>query len=77
VHAEGVDSVARIGLLVQAELVLEENADIAQRGAKETHHECTSVVDEARRRSNDDEASHSSRGDACGEEEVRTKIQHS
>jgi hypothetical protein len=35
------------------------------------------VVDEARCRSNDDEASHSSRGDACGEEEVRTKIQHS
>jgi hypothetical protein len=77
VHAEGVGIVARVGLLVQAQLVLEENADIAQRGAKETHHEGTGVVDEARRRSDDDEASYSSRGDACGEEEARTKIQQS
>jgi hypothetical protein len=57
VHAEGVGIVAHVGLLVQAQLVLEENADIAQRGAKETHHEGTGVVDEARRRSDDDKAS--------------------
>jgi hypothetical protein len=60
VHAEGVGIVARVGLLVQAQLVLEENAAIAQRGTKETHHEGTGVVDEARRRSDDDEASYSS-----------------
>ena len=77
VHAERVDSVARVGLLVQAEFVLEENADIAQRGAKETHHEGTGVIDEARRRSDDDKASYSSRGDACGEKEARTRIQQS
>jgi hypothetical protein len=77
VHAEGVGIVARVGLLVQAQLVLKENAAIAQRGTKETHHEGTGVVDEARRRSDDDEASYCSRGDACGEEGAWTKIQQS
>jgi len=77
VHAEGVGIAARVGLLVQTQFVLEENAAIAQRGAKETHHEGTGVIDEARRRSDDDKASYSSRGDACGEKEARTKIQQS
>ena len=76
-HAEGVGIAARVGLLVQAELVLEDNAAIAQRGAKDTHHEGAGVVDEARRRSDDDEPGYSSRGDACGEKEARTRIQQS
>ena len=61
VHAEGVGVVALTGLLVQADPVLEHDTAVAQRRPNEAHHERTSVVDVASRRSDDNEASDSSR----------------
>jgi len=61
VHAEGVRVGALVGLLVQADAVLDHDTDVAQRRSNQTHHERTTLVDEASRRSDENKASDGSR----------------